>query len=223
MRAGAMQAHGAARRILERPHGEREGAAREGRGRERRGQRQVRVCLRPLLDGPSGGYTRRQGYASFRLEVYVSAPCRKTPLHLASSYGKTESVKALLEKGADVNAEDKDKCAFACSLCWMGDGYTRRQGYASFRLEVYVSAPCRKTPLHLASSSGHTESVKALLEKGADVNAEDKDRCADLYAPNSSGDGCRGGSAWCGSWHMCRRHAGAQHCTWHQSMATRRA
>jgi hypothetical protein len=35
-----------------------------------------------------------------------------------------------------------------------------------------VSAPCRETALHRASSNGRTESVKALLEKGADVNAE---------------------------------------------------
>ncbi len=35
-----------------------------------------------------------------------------------------------------------------------------------------VSAPCRHTALYLASRSGHTESVKALLEKGAAVNAE---------------------------------------------------
>jgi hypothetical protein len=44
-RVGAMQGDGAAPRILERPHGEREGAAREGRGRERREQRLVRVFL----------------------------------------------------------------------------------------------------------------------------------------------------------------------------------
>jgi hypothetical protein len=41
---------------------------------------------------------------------------------------------------------------------------------ASSRLSV--SAPCRNTALHLASKNGHTESVKALLEKGADVHAE---------------------------------------------------
>ncbi len=34
-----------------------------------------------------------------------------------------------------------------------------------------VSAPCRETALHLASAKGHTESVKALLDKGADVDA----------------------------------------------------
>jgi hypothetical protein len=55
--------------------------------------------------------------------VSVSAPCRETALHLASSNGRTESVKALaavkvlLEKGADVNAASRDRCAFSRCLC----------------------------------------------------------------------------------------------------------
>jgi hypothetical protein len=49
-----------------------------------------------------------------RLVVSVSAPCRRTALHDASRHGHTESVKALLEKGAAVNAENNAKCAFAC-------------------------------------------------------------------------------------------------------------
>ncbi len=39
-------------------------------------------------------------------------------------------------------------------------------------------APCRNTALHLASKKGHTECVKVLLEKGADVNAESIKKCA---------------------------------------------
>jgi hypothetical protein len=74
------------------------------------------------------GCTRRPLSAPFRLVVEsVSAPCRYTALHLASENGHTEIVKALLEKGAAVNAENNPKCAFSCCLCCMGDGFTRRQ------------------------------------------------------------------------------------------------
>jgi hypothetical protein len=41
-----------------------------------------------------------------------------------------------------------------------------------------VWAPCRETALHRASFNGHTESVEALLEKGAAVNAENNYKCA---------------------------------------------
>ncbi len=46
-----------------------------------------------------------------------------------------------------------------------------------------VSAACRSTALHLASSNGHTEIVKALLEKGAALNAEDNSKCAFSLLP----------------------------------------
>ncbi len=69
----------------------------------------------------------------FRLVAYVSAPCRNTALHLASRKGHTESVKALLEKGADVNAANYHKCAFSCL---MGDRCTRRQRLCAVRPEV---------------------------------------------------------------------------------------
>ncbi len=55
----------------------------------------------------------------------LSAPCRSTALHDASFNGHTESVKALLEKGADVNAEDNAKCAVACLLQRAVDRSTR--------------------------------------------------------------------------------------------------
>jgi hypothetical protein len=74
--------------------------------------------------------------APFGSWLSVSAHRRHTALHLASSNGHTESVKALLEKGAAVNAEDKLKCAFTCFLCLMGDGCTRRQLLCAVRLVV---------------------------------------------------------------------------------------
>ncbi len=67
-----------------------------------------------------------------RLLVHVSAPCRDTALHLATCKGHTESVKALLEKGADVNAVNNAKCAFCCGMCLMGDDCTEWQGRTPF-------------------------------------------------------------------------------------------
>ena len=49
-------------------------------------------------------------------------PCRNTALHVAARKGHTESVKALLEKGAGVNATTKAgyTCLVACACCLMG-------------------------------------------------------------------------------------------------------
>ena len=66
-------------------------------------------CLLPALYGQ---WLQAPARLVFNSWWSMSAPCRNTALHLASSNGHTKSVKALLEKGADVNAANKDKCAF---------------------------------------------------------------------------------------------------------------
>ena len=84
-------------------------------------------------------------------------------------------MKALLEKGADVNAKRKDDEYGSLWPVTVGaHGCTDWDRCAALRLAVRLSVPCRNTALHDASENGHTESVKALLEKGAGVNAMTK-------------------------------------------------
>ena len=59
------------------------------------------------------------------------------------------------------------------STHWRKEDWADRVGFAHGRGSV--SAACRNTALYFASQSGHTESVKALLTNGADVNAKRKD------------------------------------------------
>ncbi|PJZ69582.1 hypothetical protein CH373_08695 [Leptospira perolatii] len=72
------------------------------------------------------------------LESY--SPDGWTPLHLASHFGRTELVRYLLEKGANIQAKSRSKFSYGNS------------------------------PLHAAVASGKEETVKLLLEKGADPN-----------------------------------------------------
>jgi hypothetical protein len=58
-----------------------------------------------------------------------------------------------------------------CGQFWMGEGCAHRPVCTPFG-SCCVSVHYRCAALHFASENGHTESVKALLAKGADVNAK---------------------------------------------------
>ncbi len=109
----------------------------------------------------------------------------------------------------------------------MGAGCKRRPLSALFGSWWSVSAPCRSTALHVASSNGHTEIVKALLEKGAAVNAANYAKCAFSLLPVSHGrrrhtpaKAVRLFDSWL---RACLRHAGTRRCTSHLGMAARRS
>ena len=92
-----------------------------------------------------------------------------TPLHGAAIHGHTEISRALIELGADVNADFGAK-----PLHWAAmNGHTEiaraliELGGADVNADNFGS-----TPLHEAARYGHTETVRALIELGADVKAD---------------------------------------------------
>ena len=103
-----------------------------------------------------------------------------TPLHVASERGYLEVARTLIERGADVSAQNKD-------------GHTPLHlASQAGRLEVAriliergadVSAQDRdcQTPLHLASEAGLPEVARMLIEHGASVSAPDKDGQTPLH------------------------------------------
>lgn len=127
----------------------------------------------------------------------------QTPLHRAASNRKYNIVKALIEKGAKVNAKDsidytplhwacimrtnsmEDKKAFyniAKLLIEHGANVNARAGEGQGPT-LFSRGPKQKlTPLHMVCSSGENfEIVKLLVEHGANVNAKDYENRAPLH------------------------------------------
>ncbi len=91
-----------------------------------------------------------------------------TALMSAAAKGNSEVVDLLLAAGADVNAQSK-----VPFWSWRASG-SWRVNFAALRKFLKEEGEGDWTPLMSAAAEGHTKVVKALVQKGADVNAQSR-------------------------------------------------
>lgn len=84
-------------------------------------------------------------------------------LQMASNVGRTETVRALLDRGAVIEAENNAALHMACE-----NGHTD-----TVLLLLDRGAAHDDYALELAGSNGHTDTVRHLLDRGADVHVKD--------------------------------------------------
>jgi len=95
-----------------------------------------------------------------------------TPLHLAAFFGKTESVRILLNKGAEVTARSTNPMQ---NMPLHAAAAGRHAEIVKLLLDHGAPANARQhggwTPLHAAAQNGDLDSARALVSSGADVKA----------------------------------------------------
>ena len=109
------------------------------------------------------------------ININAKNPHGVTAVYIAVQHGKDDVVKALINKGADVNIADNDG--------WTPLMFSAQEGHLT-TVQALLSVPAininaknlhRKTALHEAANHGKDNVVKALIDNGADVNITDHD------------------------------------------------
>ena len=109
-----------------------------------------------------------------------------TPLHYAALYGNAESVRILLDHGADPNARNKSG---ATPLLYGAYNFDKARMMIEKGADVNAKSAMGMTPLIVAASiHGNAATVRYLLEKGADAKAAGPEDTDALQMAAQKGD-----------------------------------
>jgi ankyrin repeat protein len=119
-------------------------------------------------------------------EIHCTNDWGQTPIHLAASHCREDTIAVLLQAGAEINAEDKsgDTPLHRAALC-----SSHRTGLGDIEVLIQACADVNhtnqngRTPLHEARSK---ESAEALLRAGANVHARDHSNGTPLHSACSA-------------------------------------
>ena len=110
----------------------------------------------------------------------------RCPLYIAAKNGRADTVRALIERGADVNQATNDGATpvFVASQ----EGHT-----AALTLLLEKGGNANQaihggaTPVLIATQNGHTAALKLLLENGGDANRATNDGCTPVIVASYEG------------------------------------
>lgn len=110
----------------------------------------------------------------------MDSPDNGTSLHTASEAGDVETVRSLLEGGADVKERDIYHQT-AILLASRSGKLQVVELLVEYGADVNSHDGIGWVPLHVASRNGHLEIVQSLLNHGADVNSKTHDHWTALH------------------------------------------
>ena len=127
-------------------------------------------------------FMKKENYIDRETINQVDTSSGYCPLYNAILSGSAEAVELLIKLGADANKFGEHQHVTSLHLAAsLGHTPIVKSLVHAHRVNVNITANNKLTPLHLAAYTGQMETVEALIELGADVNAEDENKKTPLH------------------------------------------